>query len=234
MSGGRYKEFAGGQMTEIYKNDFTTNAGGNITLSAGKSVTIQGGNGTTFGNYQYPPNSGKGDELELDCITMSMTNTILGSAYVRGYPVDVINDKGHGVIFEVPTYELIVSGVLTNGKSDSKSFTVLRYGVYHNKKEPVVVGVNTGTYQLRWGDFLGGSWHVDGAGNGKVWIHKGPVQLDKPVGANGCIELCGPSSWSTFNGYISGLKKDEPITIVFFNAVPPPIKKVKGKYYIIE
>lgn len=165
-------------------------------------------------------------------ITMTVGNTPTGTAYVRGYPNDVRDEQGLGIIYQVPTYDLTVSGTDANGNAVSRNFTVLRYGVYNNKNGPSVVGVNSGTYNLTWGTMsqLGQALHVDGAGNGKVWVHAGPVYLDRPVGANGCVELCGPGAWTGFKTFVGGLGNG-PMTITFMPAVAPPLQVVPGKRY---
>lgn len=88
---------------------------------------------------------------------MTVGNEPTGTAYVRGYPVDVRDGQGRGIIFEVPTYAMTVSGTDAKGNAVSKTFTVLRYGVYNNKNGPSVVGTNSGTYNLTWGNYLGGA-----------------------------------------------------------------------------
>ncbi|MBX2895771.1 MAG: hypothetical protein KF763_10035 [Cyclobacteriaceae bacterium] len=161
-------------------------------------------------------------------ISLVVTTNVVGSAYVKGYPVPVDDGLG-GIVYEVPIYEMTVSGTDLDGNAVSKSFNVIRYGVYNNQNGPSVVGINSGTYNLTWGSYLGGSWHVDGAGNGGVWVHKGPADVTKPVGAIGCIELCGSGSWGSFNSYITGLGGSSAgLTITFAPSTPPPLTPVPG------
>lgn len=95
-----------------------------------------------------------------------------------------------------------------------------------------MVGVNDGTYALSWGNMsrLGRALHVDGAGRGMVWVHAGPIHLDRPIGAIGCVELCGPGSWTSFTSFLGGLGSG-PMTITFMPATPPPLQQVPGIRY---
>lgn len=163
---------------------------------------------------------------------MIVGNTPTGTAYVRGYPNDVRNEKGLGVIYQVPTYELRVLGTDATGKAVSKNYTVIRYGVYNNKNGPRVVGVNGGTYNLTWGTMtqLGQALHIDGAGRGSVWLHAGPVYMDRPIGAIGCVEICGLGAWTNFRTFVNSLGSGQ-MTITFMSAEAPPLQRVPGKYY---
>jgi hypothetical protein len=128
-------------------------------------------------------------------------------------------------------YSATVSGT-KDGKAVSQTFSVIRYGVSTRSENPMVVGTNGGTYNLTWGAFLGGAWHVDGAGNGRVWINIGPRDVaNSSIASEGCVEVCGPGGWNNFNTFINSLGGTSvPITVTFMQAQPPALQQSTRRY----
>jgi hypothetical protein len=131
--------------------------------------------------------------VQTQGIDITVTNTITGYTTVKGYPNQVLDADGNKVLYTVPLYKVIVSG-LEDGKKVSQTFNAIRFGVYNKTggKAPFVTGVNSGTYNATWGTMskLGEALYLEGAGNGNVWLHVGPVDGYTP-GANRCVEIFG-------------------------------------------
>jgi hypothetical protein len=166
-------------------------------------------------------------------VVITVTNKIVGSTTVRGYPNNVTDSEGHNVLYSVPLYEVIVSGIDADGNPTSQSFSAIRFGVYNELNGPSVVGVNSGTFDLSWNGYLGGSWHVDGASNGGIFIHPGPADITQSyVGAIGCVEISGGGQWNEFNSFISSLGGTTGNISVTFQPVDTPPLTDSGRRFI--
>ena len=134
----------------------------------------------------------------------------IGKALTWAYP----HGQKHG-IFTIPTYALMVSGMDATGKSVSKKFEVLRFGIKCEKGgSPAVVGLadqqthiikawlpNYSVHSAR--SIEKGAWQV----HGNFLIHDGPDDPKKEIYASvGCIEICnGPRGFDEFNDLIISL-----------------------------
>jgi RHS repeat-associated protein len=192
------------------------------------------------GKYLYRWRNGKPKYIGVNTvaqqegISITVTDNIVGSAWVKGYPDPVSDGNGSLVFYEVPTYEMIVSGVDNKGNPSSKTFSVIRFGVQHTgTSQPFMTGLtNAGTYDGTWGTMRSGmeGLHLEGASNGGVYIHAGPINNTYLVGAIKCIELCGPGSWTGFNTYINSLGGRSVPTIITLEAAAMPPLVQKGTY----
>jgi hypothetical protein len=170
-------------------------------------------------SYRYEENAAP---AESGIITITVTSEITGEALLRAYPDRVRDEQGRTVAYKVPLYKVVVS----DGKY-AVNFKAIRYGVErHGNGTPKITGINSGSYIGEWGDYLGGI-HVDGAGNGGVWIHKGPA--DGYLGAAiDCVEIYG-GQWEAFRQTIeiygggSQTTVGKTIVIIFQPATPPPL-----------
>lgn len=143
-------------------------------------------------------------------IKLVVGNKPIGKSLTWAYPYG----KKYGV-FTIPTYALTVSGKDGTGKSISKEFEVLRFGIKCEKGgSPTVVGLaDQQTHIIKaWlpnysvhsaSSVEKGAWQV----HGNFLIHDGPDNPKKDIYASvGCIEICnGPAGFDTFNDLIISL-----------------------------
>jgi hypothetical protein len=144
-------------------------------------------------------------------VNLVVGNKPIGSALTWAYP----NGKHHGV-FQIPTYELTVTGADDNGMKRERKFEVIRFGVQGktSKSSPIVVGL--ANFQVHvitaWlPDYFvhsaisveKGAWQV----YGNFLIHDGPDNPKIEVYASiGCIEICnGPRGFDIFNDFLISL-----------------------------
>jgi RHS repeat-associated protein len=83
---------------------------------------------------------------------ITVTNSIVGSTYVKGYPNNVYDENGSAVLYEVPLYEIRVSGY-DEGNFVTQNFKAIRFGVYHNKQTgrgPSITKDYNGVYEGSW------------------------------------------------------------------------------------
>ncbi|MFZ6008854.1 MAG: hypothetical protein ACOYXT_00785 [Bacteroidota bacterium] len=161
-------------------------------------------------------------------VIITVTDDIVGNTVVKGYPNQVLDEKGEPVIYEVPLYEVRVSGY-DEGKYVSETFKAIRFGVYHNSKTgsgPFVTRNYEGVYAGEWETHskLGNVIRVLGAGNGHVLFHVGPSNGYVP-GANGCIEIFGAGQFEYFQAFVNNLAggATNNIRIKFEGALVPPL-----------
>jgi hypothetical protein len=143
-------------------------------------------------------------------INLSVGNKPIGTAITYPYPED------DGVVYDIPTYELTVSGTDDAGAAQTRSFEVFRFGVHRPtaKSSAHVVGLaseQTHTikawlpkYTVHSADSKEiGAWQVyDG-----FLIHDGPDDPKTELYASiGCVEICnGPEGFVKFNDFIISL-----------------------------
>lgn len=162
------------------------------------------------------------DNLTLRKAKLTVTNKIVGKAYVSGY----LHPSKGGIgrtddQFEVPLYKMTLEGMDSNGKKQIREFEVIRFGVQQAKTgaPATVVGLRDEQTHVmkRWrSEYLEqddgtytGAWTVYGG-----WLlHEG---ADDPIksawGAVGCVEVCGNNQFERMNWLIrvfSGTKKQE-------------------------
>lgn len=145
-------------------------------------------------------------------IDLLVGSAVLGRAVTWSYPDD------DGNLYEIPTYQLTVSGTLDNGLSRSKTFEVFRFGVQRkDASSPTrVVGLaDQQTHVIK-------SWlpnypvHSASSPEKGAWqvydsflIHDGPddpLDIAQPYASIGCIEICnGPMGFVSFNDFILSL-----------------------------
>nr|MBP7512614.1 hypothetical protein [Bacteroidia bacterium] len=170
-------------------------------------------------------------------ITLIVGRNPIGKALTWSYPYD------NGKIYEIPTYQLTVSGSTPSGTKVIKNFEVIRFGVNGDSKGNLSM-VGLADYQTyiikKWiSDYKvhsapskeDGAWQI----TGNYLIHDGP---DKPMSefyaTAGCIEICGgPQGFVMFNSYLlnlSGALTKEQLAnsgllkIIYLQAARPAIK----------
>ncbi len=141
---------------------------------------------------------------DIRAVSVTVGGASIGTATVRSYPTD----DGH--TYEVPLYNMTVSGTNDAGTAVSQSWSVIRFGVQYDEARgvgPRVVGLaDEQTHTLNWVDYMGGSWQV----YGNFLIHDGPDNPDGTRwGAIGCVEVCGANGWENFNTLIKDLSNSD-------------------------
>ena len=166
-----------------------------------------------------------------------------GRAITFGYP-------DGGDYYTIPTYELTATGTDDSGRSVSRIFEVLRFGVQKKSSEPArVVGLADRqthvikawlpTYSVHSARSVElGAWQV----YGNFLIHDGPDNLATEVYASiGCIEICnGPFGFNVFNDFLISLAgstagsaagklaeigRARNMSITYLSASRPPLEK---------
>lgn len=190
----------------------------------------------------------------MRAIMINVTNEIVGSAVVWGYPRDDAQEEDIGPLYEVPTFKIIVRGTFDDGILAKREFEAIRFGVQQKttRDRPKVVGlaheqnhivkkwlsnysVHSATSEER------GAWQVIG----DFLIHDGPdkpLDQSEPYASIGCVEICGPRGFNVFNEYLvslSGMTKpglqeklvdlgDSGLLKVHYTATSrPPLKLVR-------
>lgn len=141
-----------------------------------------------------PPNNNGNTRQTQSGVIIPVTDKIVGNTLVKAFPNNVFDESGKRVVYEVPLYEVRVSGY-DEGDLVSETFKAIRFAVYHNKMTgsgPFMTRDYEGIYAGQWEKHpkLGDEIRVMDAGNGHVLFHVGPANNYIP-GANGCIEIFG-------------------------------------------
>jgi RHS repeat-associated protein len=181
-------------------------------------------------------------ESKLRGVTVTVTDKIVGTGTLIGYPADASEDRGqrNGQKYELPLYDVIVSGTDENGTTIERHFSAFRYGIKltdadKKKGRPAqVVGLSQKqSYKLQWTfmpHFGENAWNITGA----FYIHRGPDIPKSDWGSNGCIEISGNKGWDNFTNTIHGLtgtnddsliSKQKLLTVVIQPCIKPPLKK---------
>jgi hypothetical protein len=135
-----------------------------------------------------------------------------GSGIGTGLVVSYDGDKSTGKIYTVPLYRMTVSGKDAKGNRVSKSFEVIRFGVWDKNNKYSVVGLaEAQVHTLTWAPgFLGGSWliyeKVEEEEVKRWFVHRGaadPSTVASP--AIGCIEVTGSGEWKRFSDLVKRL-----------------------------
>ncbi len=159
-------------------------------------------------NEEVEEENNSRNEKEIREVNITITDNIVGTGIVRSYPHPNPNppDNEEPEIYEVPLYEMIVTGTDANGVTKTYNYTIVRFGVQKNENTgigPRVVGLaDAQTHTLNWVDYMGGSWQV----YGNFLIHEGADDpTTSPWGSLGCVEVCGVDGWENFNNNIKEL-----------------------------
>ncbi len=148
----------------------------------------------------------------MRAVKMVVGNKPFGTAVTWAYP-----DGADDEFFEIPTYELTVSGTDGAGSAAERTFEVFRFGVQkEGSKGPRVVGLadeQTHTIKAWLPDYTVHSASSPEKGAWQVYdsflIHDGPDDPKDRAGAYasiGCVEVCnGPEGFVAFNDYLIAL-----------------------------
>ena len=173
-------------------------------------------------------------------VTVTVTSQTRGIGTVRPYP-----DGPSTELYEVPLYDVLVSGTDDQAIPRSYTFQALRFGVQKQQgrgvAQPRIVGLaDAQTWTLTWAyisTMQEMAWRVYGG----WFIHRGPAQpLGSSIGSIGCIEICGVNGWRDFNDRICELagyahnKQSEIsnlrlVSATYESATRPPLVLWKGK-----
>lgn len=181
-------------------------------------------------------------------IKITVGGTPVGKGYTWSYPN--YNQK----IYIIPTYEMILEGTNDFNQREQFRFEVYRFGVTlkAGRSAPQVVGLADHqshtikqfipTYRVHSAPSQeDGAWQV----YDNFLIHDGPDAPDNrsesPYATVGCIEVCGPGMFRTFNERLirlSGVRKDllkttqllnigksGKMRITYLPATRPPLKE---------
>jgi hypothetical protein len=174
-------------------------------------------------------------------VSLRVGGTPIGKAMTWAYP----NGKGLGV-FEIPTYQMRVTGTNRSGTGVTKDFEVFRFGVScKDGKTATVVGLaDHQTHVLKqWIPTYSvhsatspedDGWQV----YGNFLIHDGPDDATELFASIGCIEVMGPRGFVRFNDLVielsgaTGRNRDEQLrqiararrlSITYDRAARPPL-----------
>ena len=173
-------------------------------------------------------------------VKVTITSQTRGIGTVRPYP-----DGPSTELYEVPLYDVIVSGKDDLDIPHSYTFQALRFGVQKDKNrgvtEPKIVGLaDSQTWVLSWayiGTMKEMAWRVYSG----WFIHRGPAKPETSAyGSIGCIEICGINGWRDFNdricelaGYTNGKQAEisnlQLVSAIYESAPRPPLVLRKGK-----
>ena len=155
-------------------------------------------------------------------IKISIGSKPIGTAVTWTYP----NDNGQ--LYEIPIYEMTVTGTDDAGNEVENKFNVLRFGVTKktSNSPPQVVGLaQKQSHKIKaWlpnysvhssgasADAEAGAWQV----YGNFLIHDGPdnpKDVSQPYATIGCIEVCGgPQGFVQFNNLLISLSGSQKST----------------------
>ena len=216
MHNGQY-----GNWYEVWK-DYTTN---------GRE------DGSDFVGMRFKPLGEQQQTQGVRPVNITIGGTPVGSALTWSYKYD------DGNTYVIPTYTMTVSGTDPQGNSVSRTFEVLRFGVYRDsptkkagivglaqRQSYVIKGWEPGYRVRSYASSEDGAWRIFGS----YLIHDGPDNPMKQVYATaGCIEVCGgPNGFLQFNNFVltlSGaaslhqLGSSGAMTITYEAAVRPPL-----------
>ncbi|HEY9044504.1 MAG TPA: RHS repeat-associated core domain-containing protein [Ohtaekwangia sp.] len=177
------------------------------------------------------------EQQNIRAVNITIGGTPIGNALTWSY---MYYD---GNTYVIPIYEMTVSGTDDQGNSVSKTFQVLRFGVYRDSpdKKPGIVGLaNQQSYTIKsWEPAYkvhsfaspeDGAWRVTGS----FLIHDGPDDpMNQLYATAGCIEVCGgPKGFVQFNSFVlslsgastlSQLASSGAMTITYQQAARPSI-----------
>ncbi len=172
----------------------------------------------------------KKQSTTIRAINITITKTIIRTTIVHSYP------DTNNTLYKMPLYEMIVTGTNDQGHIISKSFEILRFGIYTNISEGIyekLIGLsNEQSYALQWiNDLMDGVWQIQ---NDWLIIPGSPDPITEIWGATGCIEICGPNAWDDFMKLITQLTgstdfnsigMSKKITLTCTKAVSPKVEK---------
>jgi hypothetical protein len=134
--------------------------------------------------------------VELSCIRpvlVHVTSQVTGAGLV--VPYEHGRRRPELGTYEVPLYEMYVSGKDRKGKSVSHSFNVIRFGIKSDSTSSTVGLKDQQSHTLKRVPYMGGSWQI----YGNWLVHEGAEYPGRDAfGALGCIEVTGPGSWQDF------------------------------------
>lgn len=150
-------------------------------------------------------------------IFIDVTDKVVGTALVWGYPRDDVPEDDIGPLYEIPTFKIIVRGTLEDGSPAKREFEAIRFGVQQKttRDRPTIVGLAheqthivkswLPNYTVQSADSEErGAWQVFE----RFLIHDGPdnpLDSNEPYASIGCVELCGKRGFVVFNEYLVSL-----------------------------